>query len=380
MTEAALGTTVSVPTPEGPFEVELTSGSQPGAGSRRARPRNAVARDRASWRPARPRRRPRPHETQRRAACRGLAPRERAGHRGVPRRRRRVPGAVEERLPVSDPGRRSALVVIAREAEPVVGTWRLRFLRESVERGIPPGLILFPFVPAAEIDDGVLVSCSAGCTPRCVRSPTSWPRSRPFPMRHGSPHGPSSPSSSSRGRARRSPTTRRTATRTTCRFRTARWVSTTTPSASRRWSPASGAAAAEPADPLSCRRGLTRQRARGRDVDHPRRVSVRRVVVTPLWRVSVRARGDDAEPLRARLLALAPEGSRSWIRRVVSSSPRTSRPTASPSFARRFPMRPCLRSTTGREERGAPSTARWWSVACGSARPGSDHPTRVARS
>ena len=31
MTEAALGTTVSVPTPEGPFEVELPSGSQPGA-------------------------------------------------------------------------------------------------------------------------------------------------------------------------------------------------------------------------------------------------------------------------------------------------------------------------------------------------------------
>jgi ribosomal protein L11 methyltransferase len=30
--------------------------------------------------------------------------------------------------------------------------------------------------------------------------------------------------------------------------------------------------------------------------------------VTPLWRVSARARGDDAEPLRARLLALAPEG------------------------------------------------------------------------
>ena len=31
MTEAALGTTVSVPTPEGPFEVELSPGSQPGA-------------------------------------------------------------------------------------------------------------------------------------------------------------------------------------------------------------------------------------------------------------------------------------------------------------------------------------------------------------
>lgn len=31
MTEAALGTTVAVPTPEGPFEVELSPGSQPGA-------------------------------------------------------------------------------------------------------------------------------------------------------------------------------------------------------------------------------------------------------------------------------------------------------------------------------------------------------------
>ena len=30
MTEAALGTTVSVPTPEGPFEVELGPGVQPG--------------------------------------------------------------------------------------------------------------------------------------------------------------------------------------------------------------------------------------------------------------------------------------------------------------------------------------------------------------
>ena len=60
---------------------------------------------------------------------------------------------------MSDPDRRSALVVVAREAEPVVGKWRLRYLRESVERGIPPHLtILFPFVPGAEIDDGVLVA------------------------------------------------------------------------------------------------------------------------------------------------------------------------------------------------------------------------------
>ena len=68
---------------------------------------------------------------------------------------------------MSDPDRRSALVVIAREAEPVVGTWRLRFLRESVERGIPPHLILFPFVPAAEIDDGVLVVLRGLYAPLC---------------------------------------------------------------------------------------------------------------------------------------------------------------------------------------------------------------------
>ena len=44
MTEAALGTTVSVPTPEGPLEIELTPGTQPGrctqfaaAGCRRSR-------------------------------------------------------------------------------------------------------------------------------------------------------------------------------------------------------------------------------------------------------------------------------------------------------------------------------------------------------
>src|SRR6185437_13852057 len=31
MTEAALGNTVTVPTPEGPFEIELSPGTQPGA-------------------------------------------------------------------------------------------------------------------------------------------------------------------------------------------------------------------------------------------------------------------------------------------------------------------------------------------------------------
>jgi 2'-5' RNA ligase len=60
---------------------------------------------------------------------------------------------------VSDADRRSALVVVAREAEPVVGEWRRRYLRESVERGIPPHLtILFPFVPASEIDGATVAA------------------------------------------------------------------------------------------------------------------------------------------------------------------------------------------------------------------------------
>lgn len=60
---------------------------------------------------------------------------------------------------MSDPDRRSALVVVAREAEAVVGEWRRRYQRESVERGIPPHLtILYPFAPGAQIDDETLGS------------------------------------------------------------------------------------------------------------------------------------------------------------------------------------------------------------------------------
>lgn len=60
---------------------------------------------------------------------------------------------------MSDADRRSALVVVAGEAEPVVGEWRRRYLREPVERGVPPHLtILFPFVPASEIDDATLAA------------------------------------------------------------------------------------------------------------------------------------------------------------------------------------------------------------------------------
>ena len=58
---------------------------------------------------------------------------------------------------MTDADRRSALVVVAAEAEPVVGEWRLRYQREAVEHGLPAHLtILFPFVPATEIDDELL--------------------------------------------------------------------------------------------------------------------------------------------------------------------------------------------------------------------------------
>lgn len=53
--------------------------------------------------------------------------------------------------------RRSALVVVADEAEPIVGDWRLRHQREAVERGLPAHLtVLFPFVPTTQIDDELL--------------------------------------------------------------------------------------------------------------------------------------------------------------------------------------------------------------------------------
>lgn len=53
--------------------------------------------------------------------------------------------------------RRSALVVVAAEAERLVAHWRLRHQRSAVERGLPAHLtILFPFVRATEIDDVLL--------------------------------------------------------------------------------------------------------------------------------------------------------------------------------------------------------------------------------
>ncbi len=53
------------------------------------------------------------------------------------------------------PGR-TALVVLTPEAEAVLAPWRRRFLSATVDRGIPAHVtVLFPFVPAREIDGEV---------------------------------------------------------------------------------------------------------------------------------------------------------------------------------------------------------------------------------
>jgi 2'-5' RNA ligase len=49
---------------------------------------------------------------------------------------------------------RSALIVAVPEAEPVVGEWRERY--DSARLGIPAHItLLFPFVPAAELDEAL---------------------------------------------------------------------------------------------------------------------------------------------------------------------------------------------------------------------------------
>jgi 2'-5' RNA ligase len=52
---------------------------------------------------------------------------------------------------------RTALVVVADAAEEVLAPWRRRFNASAVERCIPSHVtILFPLVPAAEVDDDLL--------------------------------------------------------------------------------------------------------------------------------------------------------------------------------------------------------------------------------
>ncbi len=58
---------------------------------------------------------------------------------------------------MSAAARRSALVVVARDAEFVLREARARYQRETVERGIPAHItVLFPFVPEPELDDRTL--------------------------------------------------------------------------------------------------------------------------------------------------------------------------------------------------------------------------------
>jgi 2'-5' RNA ligase len=52
---------------------------------------------------------------------------------------------------------RTALVVVVDAAEKVVAPWRWRYNRQAVERRLPAHVtILFPLVPAATVDDGLL--------------------------------------------------------------------------------------------------------------------------------------------------------------------------------------------------------------------------------
>jgi 2'-5' RNA ligase len=67
---------------------------------------------------------------------------------------------------VTSSARRSALVVVAAEADPVVGEWRERYNAAAVARRLPPHLtILFPFVPVTDLDDGILTQLGAVYAP-----------------------------------------------------------------------------------------------------------------------------------------------------------------------------------------------------------------------
>jgi 2'-5' RNA ligase len=67
---------------------------------------------------------------------------------------------------VTSGARRSALVVVAAEADPVVGEWRERYQPAAVARRLPPHLtILFPFVPVADLDDAVMSRLGAMYAP-----------------------------------------------------------------------------------------------------------------------------------------------------------------------------------------------------------------------
>jgi 2'-5' RNA ligase len=67
---------------------------------------------------------------------------------------------------VSGEPARTALVVVADAAEDILTPWRRRYDASAVERGIPSHItILFPLVPAAEVDDDALSGLRDVCGP-----------------------------------------------------------------------------------------------------------------------------------------------------------------------------------------------------------------------
>ncbi|HEY5398126.1 MAG TPA: hypothetical protein VIL16_22320 [Trebonia sp.] len=81
---------------------------------------------------------------------------------------------------MSDEDMQSALLVLVPAAEPVVGPHRAR-LDSSARDGVPAHLtVLYPFLPPAEIGQGVLAKLSRlfaavrGCSRRFRGSPSAW--------------------------------------------------------------------------------------------------------------------------------------------------------------------------------------------------------------
>jgi 2'-5' RNA ligase len=74
---------------------------------------------------------------------------------------------------------RSALIVAVPEAEPLVGEWRLRY--DNARLGIPAHVtLLFPFVPAEELDDALFDELRALFATRPA-FPVAFPRVARFP-------------------------------------------------------------------------------------------------------------------------------------------------------------------------------------------------------
>ena len=233
----------------------------------------------------------------------------------------------------------------------------------SVERGIPPHLtILFPFVPEHEIGDEILTALERlyALVPPfdyALESVESFPDAawlapapaEPFLDLIARTRSVSRPAAVRKSRARPRPT--------------ARSAPTTT---------ADDDPAGVEAMVRELRSGLGTQppiRCHAREVSllcegvrtvvvRARRLPARRSPMSGLIRIAVRARGDEAEPVRARLLQLAPAGLEGGTPTARSSSRSTSpggggcRPRGAPRGRRSSPSR-----TAGRTP-GAHFTSR----------------------